>query len=565
MPATTSPAISPSSSPSAIRSRRAIASAGACDGVVVGVRAHANDERRAGVCSLLWTSPSHAPRALMGLLFFPRGGSAHVARNLARRCPAPAGTSTVAVRLGHASRPPGRRGEFYARARRPPGRHDGRARVRPTRCARDPPMHPSYEDRPGAPDRVFARSTTRRPSTRSSPGRGRCSRPARPSADVLHLHHLTPINEAAARVAPQRAGRRPPARHRAADARGDRGRPGALAATARPGPSGCAAGRRLRAAHRALRVPDRPRRAAARRRPRAARAGPERLRPRAVRARAHVDRAALWRRLLVEEPRGWAPGASPARSATTDAPRPSRRRARAALRRPLHRGQAAAAADRGLRARPRPGFARRAPLVLVGGFPGEWEGEHPLDAIRRLGAQDVYLAGWHEHRRAAGHPRRRRRRRARRRCASSSARCSWRAWRAGCRRSPSTRYGPADIVEHGRTGWLVEPDDVDGLADALVEAVNRPASAAAAARRPRDDVAERFAWPALARARRGDLRVPRERSLREDPVSSRERCVRRRQTLRWAVRDAVAHCYFSLPSEPSVGASLPPPVSPAHA
>ena len=29
----------------------------------------------------------------MGLAFFPRGGSAHVARNLARALPAPAGTS----------------------------------------------------------------------------------------------------------------------------------------------------------------------------------------------------------------------------------------------------------------------------------------------------------------------------------------------------------------------------------------------------------------------------------------------------------------------------------------
>ena len=48
-------------------------------------------------------------------------------------------------------------------------------------------------------------------------------------------------------------------------------------------------------------------------------------------------------------------------------------------------------------ARARERFATRAPLVLLGGFPGEWEGEHPLDTIRRVGAQDVFLAGWHEH------------------------------------------------------------------------------------------------------------------------------------------------------------------------
>ena len=47
-------------------------------------------------------------------------------------------------------------------------------------------------------------STTRTPSTRSPPGRARCSRSTRRSADVLHLHHLTPIYEAAA---PRRAAR----------------------------------------------------------------------------------------------------------------------------------------------------------------------------------------------------------------------------------------------------------------------------------------------------------------------------------------------------------------------
>ena len=35
-------------------------------------------------------------------------------------------------------------------------------------------------------------------------------------------------------------------------------------------------------------------------------------------------------------------------------------------------------------------------------------------------------------------------------------------------------HGPADIVDHGETGWLVEPDDLFTLANALVEAVNRP-------------------------------------------------------------------------------------------
>ena len=35
-------------------------------------------------------------------------------------------------------------------------------------------------------------------------------------------------------------------------------------------------------------------------------------------------------------------------------------------------------------------------------------------------------------------------------------------------------HGPAEIVDAGETGWLVGADDRDGLADALVEAVNDP-------------------------------------------------------------------------------------------
>jgi glycosyltransferase involved in cell wall biosynthesis len=37
------------------------------------------------------------------------------------------------------------------------------------------------------------------------------------------------------------------------------------------------------------------------------------------------------------------------------------------------------------------------PLVLVGGHPGEWEGEHPLETIRQIGARNVFLAGWRRH------------------------------------------------------------------------------------------------------------------------------------------------------------------------
>ena len=59
-------------------------------------------------------------------------------------------------------------------------------------------------------------------------------------------------------------------------------------------------------------------------------------------------------------------------------------------------------------------------------------------------------------------------------------------------------WGPADIVEHGETGWLVEPDDPVSLANALVHAVNCPAERHRRGERAAAEARERFSWPALA-------------------------------------------------------------------
>jgi glycosyltransferase involved in cell wall biosynthesis len=149
-------------------------------------------------------------------------------------------------------------------------------------------------------------------------------------------------------------------------------------------------------------------------------------------------------------------------------------------------------------ARAKPGFARRAPLVLVGGFPGEWEGEHPLESIRRIGVDDVFLAGWHEHHElpdilAATDV-----------VVLPSVREQFgqvlvEGMACGLPAIAVDAHGPADIVDHGHTGWLVEPDDPVGLANALVEAVNRPDERRRRGDAAAADVAERFAWPALSR------------------------------------------------------------------
>ncbi|HEY3020340.1 MAG TPA: glycosyltransferase, partial [Solirubrobacteraceae bacterium] len=59
------------------------------------------------------------------------------------------------------------------------------------------------------------------------------------------------------------------------------------------------------------------------------------------------------------------------------------------------------------------------------------------------------------------------------------------------------RFGPAHIVRDGETGWLVEPDDVGGLADALVEVVNDAAERRRRGMLARREARERFSWPAL--------------------------------------------------------------------
>ena len=146
----------------------------------------------------------------------------------------------------------------------------------------------------------------------------------------------------------------------------------------------------------------------------------------------------------------------------------------------------------------RPGFARRAPLVIVGGFPGEWEGEHPLDAIRRTGASDVFLAGWHGHDELPAF------------LAASdvvvlpSVREQFgqvlvEAMACGLPAIAVDAWGPADIVDHGETGWLVEPDDAVSLSNALVHAVNCPSERVRRGALGIEVARARYSWPALAR------------------------------------------------------------------
>jgi len=186
-----------------------------------------------------------------------------------------------------------------------------------------------------------------------------------------------------------------------------------------------------------------------------------------------VDRPRHWRRHLVDEPQGWAPGEpegsvgyAPADlSALEGTTLVYSGRFTDVKRLPLLIEAFTAAGER---------FDGPAALVLAGGYPGEWEGEHPLETIDRLGATGVFLAGWHDHEDLPAFLN------ASDLLVLASVREQFgqvvvEAMACGLPAIAVDRAGPASILDDGETGWLIEPDDRDALAEAMVEAVNDPA------------------------------------------------------------------------------------------
>jgi glycosyltransferase involved in cell wall biosynthesis len=435
------------------------------------------------------------PRALLGLLFFPRGGSAQVARALARRLPQLGWDVTLLTgSLGEGGHSDARR--FYA------GLHPNlvdytAAAGAPDPLAAEPPMQPSYEDRPDAPDVVFARVDDAAYERLVSTWAAALTRAGAAEADVLHLSHLTPLNQAAAQVAPdvpvvghlhgtellmlEEIEQGPPEGWDHAAAWADRMRGWAQRAQRLLVLSES----QLDRVESLLGVPaDR------------CTVIPNGFDPETF-DRRPVDRRAHWRRHLVEEPGGWGPGGEPGEVAYEEGEVEVLAEGTVLL----YVGRFTAVKRVGLlvraHARARADYASPAGLVLVGGFPGEWEGEHPLEAVRGSEARDVFLAGWHEHEELPDFLN-----------ASDALVLPSVREKFGlvlveamaCAVPPIAvdAHGPSLIVEEGETGWLVEPDDEEALAAALVDAVNRPQE-----RRRRGDAAwtvarERWSWPALA-------------------------------------------------------------------
>lgn len=225
------------------------------------------------------------------------------------------------------------------------------------------------------------------------------------------------------------------------------------------------------------------------------------------RVRPAGRRLAQWTRWLVDDPRGWCPGGGEGSiayqaddlGAFTDAagqPVPVVVFAGRFLR--FKRLGLLIEAYRSMRST----TGHRSVLVIVGGFPGEWEGEHPYDTVRRLGVEGVFFVGWREHDDLAeilG-------------CSDVFAAPSvdepfglvyLEAMAAGLPPIATNTGGPRSFINVDPTqptGWLVPPDDVAATAQALAEAVSNPVVRAARGIRAARFVRHHYSWASSAAA-----------------------------------------------------------------
>lgn len=455
-------------------------------------------------------------RVAMGLLFYPRGGSAQVALYLAlalRR----AGWSTELLcgSLGSA-------GERTHAETFFDGLSVHAADYGPAFAAfergEDPidqpfPLHPSYEDRPGGADRIF---------TAVSPELGehladawaRFMHEQLDPFDVAHLHHLTPLHEAMARARPDA----PVVTNLHGTELKMIDRAQRELAGGSPAPSWRYAGHWIEAMRRWAQASDGLLVISPHDRDEAQRllgVDPERVTwiPNGVdierfapRGLSTAERMQRWRRWLVDEPQGWREGGEPGSVAYAESDLqafvdPETGEAAPVL---LFVGRFTEVKRVPLLvrayARARERFDRPAPLVIWGGFPGEWEGEHPHTVAEAEGAQDVFFLGWRGHDELPEGLA----------CSDvmvmpsineSFGQVFVEAMACGVTVIAANAGGPPSFinVDHERpNGWLVEPDDLESLADAMVEAVNDGRRRGERATNGLEVTRRDFSWTALA-------------------------------------------------------------------
>ncbi len=411
-------------------------------------------------------------RVVSAIMFYPRGGSSHAARALVRGLRRRkvdvtliAGSLPAVSHHADALRfygPDVHAVDFSAAlASGDPMRYDG------------PPLHPSYEDRPGAPDRVFASLDDLEYERQVRAWSSALAGADADRADVLHLHHLTPINEAAARVAPHV----PVVGH-------VHGTELLMLEKIESGAGWTYAERwaeRMREwaqrCERLLVVP-----AGMERALRLLEVERQRIVPLPSGVdielfdRRGVDRADFWRRQL--------PQAGELGAAT--------------ILLYVGRFTAVKRLDRLLEAyaRARSQTEQPAALVLVGGHPEEVEGEHPAELARRLQAPNVFLAGWQDQDALPSFLS------AADAVVMSSEREQFgqvliEGMACGLPAIAPRTLGPASIVEDGRTGWLVPPNDLAAFAGTLAEVIDHPAERRRRGNQAREVVRARFSWTGI--------------------------------------------------------------------
>jgi glycosyltransferase involved in cell wall biosynthesis len=451
----------------------------------------------------------------MGFYFFPRGGSSQVARYLCRALVDTQWHPTLFAGSIGTPDESSNAGRFFAgidcrsldySAAVAAWRDGGDAMAGPV------PMAASFEEKPGVPDRMMLdldNAAFDRQVTSWARFFAGCSEGP---PDLVHLHHLTPMHEAARAVWPNV----PVVTHLHGTELMMLSslRDGSL--ETRPGRFGAEWTERMRrwaeesdrvvvvSKHDAQLVQD--------------------LLPvdsmRVVTIAGGVDtdvfaprptppagRLTLWKRWLVDQPKGWRPGQSAGSirydnsdlSAFIDEdgrPVPVVLFAGRFMR--FKRLRLLIEAHHLLRST----TTCRPVLVIAGGFPCEWEDEHPYDTVRRLGAEGVFLAGWRDHTELA-----------------EILSCSdvfaapavdepfglvyLEAMASGIPPIATATGGPLSFINvdpRRPTGWLVPPDDVRATAAALAEATSDRAMRVARGIAAHEFVGDHYSWASSARA-----------------------------------------------------------------
>jgi glycosyltransferase involved in cell wall biosynthesis len=470
--------------------------------------------------STLWNGAHMVPGpVLQGFSFFPRGGSAQVVRYLTAALLRAGWTPRIVAGSVGERGNPSNATTFFAGL--PVSAADFSPALDAWLGGEDPldqpvPLHASYEDKPGAPDRILAAVSPELAARQVESWRRLLTGLGPPDPLVLHLHHLTPLHDAAEAVWPDvpvvthlhgtellmleqieqygaangsQIGLPPSWRYAdywALRLRATAHRSSALLAVSTD--------HAARAVH-VLGVPED--------RVTVVSNGvdTEHFRRLGLTASERLD---LLRQWLVDDPLGWDESGRPGSvrysladlSAFTDSTG-----VRPVL---LFVGRFTAVKRLSLLlrayARVRARLGPVAPLLIWGGHPAEWEGEHPYSLVTRERIDGVFFVGWRGHddlRLGLG-------------CADLLVAPSvgeafgsvyLEAMSAGLPVVATTTGGPPTFLNldvHAPEGWLIPPDDEDALVEVLVNALTSPIDRLTRADAAHALVRRSYSWHAVA-------------------------------------------------------------------